>query len=273
MYFFILSQQVIVCGIVYVLCLLTVLQSVTRNLQGELANWLKGTNVEPRSRDDDLSRRVKHWMCVYMDGQTCLHQLNGFFGWIFLAAVGLDFAMALGSGADLLISKSASRAAAPARDAWTACLFLTYTTVLYLPCVLLLEERSKLIILLRHLLWGIKRRTITLAEVAAEHENARILSVLPTFCHAKKEPEISQGHPLNHCTAVAELQNFSLLVQQNDFSVEAGGLFVFSRSYLVTIVTTLATLLLIAQEVLDRSESGIPRITNSEGSSNLMTST
>ncbi|OWA55590.1 hypothetical protein BV898_19977, partial [Hypsibius exemplaris] len=155
---FILSQQVIVGGIVYVLCLLTVLQSVTRNLQGELTNWLKGTNVEPRSKDDDLSRR----------------------SW------GLDFVMALGSGADSLISKSASSGSGPCEDAWTALSVPDYTTVLYLHACCSSEERNKLIILLPHLLWGIKRRTITLAEVAAEHENARILPVLPTFCHAKK---------------------------------------------------------------------------------------
>ncbi|OWA51937.1 hypothetical protein BV898_16397 [Hypsibius exemplaris] len=52
------------------------------------------------------------------------------------------------------------------------------------------------------------------------------------------------------------LCELSAIVQQNPLAIEAGGLFSFSRGYLVTVVSSVATLLIFIQEILDRSVDG-----------------
>ncbi|OWA51934.1 hypothetical protein BV898_16394 [Hypsibius exemplaris] len=236
---FILSQQVLVIGLAIAVTLLKGLQGVSYDIRAETTKWLKEKSNDGK-QEELLCEKICKWTFVYVKGQIVLRQLNEFFGWILLVSVGFDFVTALGVSGYVMTSERPLSRLSTTLNAGIAVLFLAYATVFFVPFVMLLEKSKEVDVLLRHLTWTVKRWTIHPGDSLENCSKHSDLSL--------KSRQISSKLRLEH-----SLNELSELVQQNAFAVEAGGLFVFTRSYLVTVVSSIATLLLIAQEMMDRS--------------------
>ncbi|OQV13734.1 hypothetical protein BV898_12049 [Hypsibius exemplaris] len=218
---FILSQQVLISGLIFVWIALKSM----RKLRREVA-----TNLTVTSSDEvPSSERIENWTLSYVNMSRFVQYFNGCFGRILLVSVGLDVLTVLGVCAKLLASGKTLSMMIWLRYAWVSVIFLSYATICYLPFILLHEESLKLDRILRDFAWtlnghGEERSIVTKEEISAD------------------------------LTALQEKVNkLSLIVKENPLTIEAGGLFQFSRTSLVTIVTTVVTALLLTKEILNRS--------------------
>ncbi|OWA51932.1 hypothetical protein BV898_16392 [Hypsibius exemplaris] len=240
---FVLSQQVLLCSVLFAVYLVKLLKLISRDIQSEFEAQLKVT-----SGSGNLSGNVERWTFVYVECQRFMCAFNALFGWIWFVSVVLDFSTVLGCGSNILAGETSLDNDLTAVFVWMAVPGTLYITVLFLPFVLVNEEAKNMDVSLRHLLWIVKRN-IRHCQVEGPTET-RI-----TFSDTKSD--IYKGDYEWACPArlTDDLEQLTELVHENPLAMEAGGLYTFTRSFLVAVITTLATLLVLAQEILDRSRS------------------
>ncbi|OWA51936.1 hypothetical protein BV898_16396 [Hypsibius exemplaris] len=227
---FLLSQQVLLAGIIFAMRVVRILKGVDRDVRHEIERLGSLRHCDTVLRVE----RVKMWTRTFVVCQLFLRQFNAFYEWILLLSVGLDILAALGLGAKILNpAKGPADTTAALYLALVCFAFLAYATVFFIPFVQIGEESGKIDRSLRELIWIVK------GHYSKHNED--------------EEHEVLRDQHSRQAKSAEALSELSAIIQQNPLAVEAGGLFSFSRRYLVTVVSSVATLLLVAQEVLDRT--------------------
>ncbi|OWA50492.1 hypothetical protein BV898_15005 [Hypsibius exemplaris] len=227
---FVVSQQVLALPVITSIFLLYVLHHLQTRIEGETVMFMVGGCA---LQWNQLYRQVKRWTWIYTETFGLLRQFNAFFGWILFFSVGFDVLTALGIGTIIITSEETSPYFV-LYNVFNAGLFLSYATLLFLPFVLLHEKSKKVDEALTQLLWKVKgHSSLDIQDLPMENE-----------CSFRYDPRRY---------AVNTLEGLTLLVQGNVFLVQAGGLCSFTRSFLVTIITTVLTVLLLARELLSRT--------------------
>ncbi|OQV24170.1 hypothetical protein BV898_02120 [Hypsibius exemplaris] len=196
-----------------------------------LERKLTASSSSPRQWTE-LSRQVKRWTWMYTETFLVLEHLKDSFGWILLVSVSLDVMTALGVGTTLITSNKAS----PYFVLYHVCsagLFLSYATLLFLPLVFLHEKCQRIERALTQLHWKIKGYSSPELD--------------------QMEEECSFRHD-SRSKAADSIEELTEIVKGSILVVKAGGLCSFTRSFPVTIVTTVFTILLLARELLEHAK-------------------
>ncbi|OWA51935.1 hypothetical protein BV898_16395 [Hypsibius exemplaris] len=225
---FVLSQQVLLCALIFAVKLLMIL----KKLKAEISELTSDLEVSHEiSRWKTFHAQVKKWTRVYVTCQRFLYQFNSFFGRILLLSVTLDVFTTLGLGANLVApAKGTTSLVTSGYYVFLCGIYLSYATLLFIPFVLVHEESKEIDRHLRVLSWTIEGHFMK---------------------HTDEDWEFNRTKNVEF-----SLDKLVAIVQTNTLTVEAGGLFTFSKSLLVTTLATVATLLVVTQEILDRSVSG-----------------
>ncbi|OWA52759.1 hypothetical protein BV898_17202 [Hypsibius exemplaris] len=227
---FILSQQVLISGLIFVWLAVKAMRSLRKEVAIEKVNltvaWSDtGSNLLP-----DM---IRNWTLTYVNMARFVEYFNELFGRILLVSVGLDVMTVLGVCARIIAVPERTEAfpLKNLRYGWDAVLFLAYATICYMPCIILHEESRKLNGTLRDFVWtahGFGEQTI----------------------QANKEPSSKDASAV-----LKQIMTFSRIVEKSPLTIEVGGLFNFSRTSLVTILTSVVTTLLLTKEILKRSDT------------------
>ncbi|OWA51933.1 hypothetical protein BV898_16393 [Hypsibius exemplaris] len=157
---FVLSQQVLICSVIFAVVLTKVLRRMNAEIEVEIGSWgteFAGSNARHARRGcERLQEECQKWAFLYVDCQNFVSKFNAFFGGIVLVSVAMDFLSALGNGANILAGSRAS-VGLIVTCTGLSLLFLSYTTVLFIPFVLVCEESTKMDGLVHQLLWTVKR--------------------------------------------------------------------------------------------------------------------
>ncbi|OWA52760.1 hypothetical protein BV898_17203 [Hypsibius exemplaris] len=224
---FILSQQVLISSLIFVWLAVKAMRSLRKEIIHEKINLTVAWSEVWSSR---LPDRVGDWTLTYVNMSRFVGYFNACFGRILLVSVILDVLTVLGVFAKLLVAAPHyGELYSPVkwlRYVWVAVLFLAYATICYFPFILLHEEGWTLEKILRDFVWTVSG-------------------------YGEKSLNTKQAAIPKDISAVAgDLKELSVIIERNPLTIEAGGIFGFSRTALVTIVTTVATTLLVAKEIL-----------------------
>ena len=148
---FILSQQVLVCGVICAVVILRALNELEHSIVDyETASTSGKLTLHSPSDEQDavlralnwceLRQKVRTWTMTYTALHKLVGKMNGTFSWIWLVSVVSDTVTALGLGADLVIPNVSLSAGAAIYSVAACGLFVSYATVLFLPFVFLHDK-------------------------------------------------------------------------------------------------------------------------------------
>ena len=135
---FFLSQQVLICPVIFAVFLLHVLRGVEDDIQNEIGLAKAIVVIDQDKWLAHLRTKLRVWNRTNVVAQQLVDQLNTAFTWIFLTSVGLDLVTALSLGAEIIQPRSD---APPVMYSVANCaLFTSYATIFYSPFVMLHDK-------------------------------------------------------------------------------------------------------------------------------------
>ena len=135
---FFLSQQVLICPVIFAVFLLYTLRGVEDDVENEIGLARAIVMIGQDQRLAHLKTKLRVWNRTFVVTQQLVDQLNDVFTWIFLTSVGLDLVTALSLGAEIIQPRSD---APPAMYSVANCaLFTAYATIFYSPFVMLHDK-------------------------------------------------------------------------------------------------------------------------------------
>lgn len=136
---FVLSQQVLLCPIIYTVILVRLLRILEDDIMrmSQEHGQPSMTGPDNGERLVRLRDRLGLWSIGYIAVKRFVDRINGVFSWILLVSVAFDLLTALGIGASLVTPHAENAWADVAFYVSSFILFMAYATVLLLPFVLL----------------------------------------------------------------------------------------------------------------------------------------
>ena len=135
---FILSQQVLICGVLIAIMMLKILNIMDSKILLEIEACSRSDFEMSVAERSWMNRKLLRWTTVYTETHNLLVEFNAVFSSILLVSVGLDVLTTLGNGGNLLQSQVPQTSAG--YYLWNCVVFLSYSTILFIPFVLLLEK-------------------------------------------------------------------------------------------------------------------------------------